>query len=41
MTARTRALSFVEQFTPKLVTVLREGYGFADLQGRASAARTV
>jgi SulP family sulfate permease len=33
--------SFVEMFTPKLVTVLREGYGLRDLQADAVAGLTV
>src|SRR5688500_2218484 len=35
------APSFIELFTPKLVTVLREGYGFAKLQSDAIAGLTV
>src|SRR3954471_15514458 len=38
MTARP---SFAELFTPKLVTVLREGYGAADLRTDALAGLTV
>ncbi len=34
MIARAREPSFAELFTPKLVTVLREGYGLARPQGR-------
>lgn len=33
--------SFTELFTPKLVTVFREGYGFADLRADALAGLTV
>lgn len=33
--------SFVELFTPKLVTVFREGYGWADLRADAIAGLTV
>jgi SulP family sulfate permease len=33
--------SFVELFTPKIVTVLREGYGFSDLKADAIAGLTV
>src|SRR5438309_4210590 len=33
--------SFVELFTPKLITVLREGYGAADLRADALAGLTV
>jgi sulfate permease, SulP family len=33
--------SFVELFTPKLITVLREGYGFRDLRTDAIAGLTV
>ncbi|MGE0723763.1 MAG: SulP family inorganic anion transporter [Alphaproteobacteria bacterium] len=39
--ADPRAPSFVELFTPKLVTVLRERYGLADLQSDAIAGLTV
>src|SRR4051812_47640885 len=35
------APSFVELFTPKLVTILREGYGLADLRADAVAGLTV
>lgn len=41
MTARTRAPTFTELFTPKLITVLREGYGLADLKADAVAGLTV
>src|SRR6187200_1495789 len=41
MTARLREPSFVELFTPKLVTVLREGYGLVDLKADAVAGLTV
>lgn len=40
MTQTTRA-SFAELFTPKLVTVLREGYGAAQLRADAVAGLTV
>ena len=33
--------TFVELFTPKLVTVLREGYGLRDVQRDAVAGLTV
>src|SRR3984957_5591450 len=36
-----RRPSFVEMFTPKLVTVLREGYGLQDLRADAIAGLTV
>jgi SulP family sulfate permease len=38
---RYRQPSFRELFTPKLVTVLREGYGLGDLRGDAVAGLTV
>jgi SulP family sulfate permease len=38
---RAHAPSFAELFTPKLVTVLREGYGLAQLRGDAIAGLTV
>jgi SulP family sulfate permease len=38
---RFRQPTFVELFTPKLVTVLREGYGLADLRADAVAGLTV
>ena len=41
MVGRTREPSFVELFTPKLVTVLRERYGLADLSADAVAGLTV
>jgi SulP family sulfate permease len=41
MVARTRAPSFVELFTPKLVTILRERYGVADLKADIAAGLTV
>ena len=41
MTARMREPSFVELFTPKLVTVLREGYGIVDLKADLLAGLTV
>ena len=41
MTARPAQPSFAELFTPKLVTVLREGYGAADLRADALAGLTV
>lgn len=39
--SNTRQPSFVELFTPKLVTVLREGYGIADLRADLVAGLTV
>ncbi len=36
-----RQASFAELFTPKLVTVLREGYGLKDLRADAVAGLTV
>ena len=41
MVARTREPTFVELFTPKLVTILRERYGFADLKADVVAGLTV
>src|SRR5215204_4013277 len=41
MTARMPPPTFSELFTPKLVTVLREGYGFAELKADAVAGLTV
>ena len=41
MAARPAEPSFVELFTPKLVTVLREGYRLADLRADAIAGLTV
>ncbi|HWK46592.1 MAG TPA: SulP family inorganic anion transporter [Stellaceae bacterium] len=41
MAAKTRLSTFVELFTPKLVTVLREGYGIDDLKADAMAGLTV
>jgi len=41
MVARARKPSFAELFTPKLVTILREGYGFGDLKADAIAGLTV
>lgn len=41
MLARMREPSFLELFTPKLVTVLREGYGPAALKADAMAGLTV
>jgi len=38
---RFRQPSFIELFTPKLVTILREGYGLADLRADAIAGLTV
>jgi sulfate permease, SulP family len=40
-TGRVAEPSFVELFTPKLVTVLREGYGLAQLRADALAGLTV
>jgi SulP family sulfate permease len=39
--AQSRSPSFAEIFTPKLVTVLREGYGLADFKADAFAGLTV
>ncbi|MGK9235889.1 SulP family inorganic anion transporter [Inquilinus limosus] len=41
MVAQSRDPSFIELFTPKLVTVLRERYGPADLKADAVAGLTV
>ena len=41
MAARLAEPSFLELFTPKLVTVLREGYGLADLRADAISGLTV
>ncbi len=41
MVVQTRAPRFVELFTPKLVTVLREGYGVGDLKADIIAGLTV
>ena len=41
MAARPVEPTFVELFTPKLVTVLREGYRFRDLRADALAGLTV
>src|SRR6266403_1377476 len=41
MVARTREPTFTELFTPKLVTILRERYGLADLKADAVAGLTV
>src|SRR5829696_7855731 len=41
MAARAAEPSFRELFTPKLVTVLREGYGPAELRADAVAGLTV
>jgi sulfate permease, SulP family len=41
MIARTREASFIELFTPKLVTVLREGYRLGDLKADVVAGLTV
>ncbi|WP_225769431.1 SulP family inorganic anion transporter [Inquilinus sp. Marseille-Q2685] len=41
MVARSHDPSFAELFTPKLVTVLRERYGLADLKADAVAGLTV
>ena len=41
MAVRPVEPSFAELFTPKLVTVLREGYGLADLRADAIAGLTV
>src|SRR5882757_4504371 len=39
--AKDAGPSFVELFTPKLVTVMREGYGLGDLRADALAGLTV
>lgn len=39
--ARSDAPSFADVFTPKLVTVLREGYGMAQFRKDAIAGLTV
>ena len=39
--AHPAAPTFVELFTPKLITVLREGYGWRDLRADAVAGLTV
>jgi SulP family sulfate permease len=41
MPSRLPPPSFVELFTPKLVTILREGYGLGDLRADALAGLTV
>ena len=41
MTRQTKAPSFGELYSPKLLTVLREGYGFADLRADAMSGLTV
>ncbi len=41
MAARAVEPTFTELFTPKLVTILREGYGLADLRADAAAGLTV
>ncbi|MDP1910990.1 MAG: SulP family inorganic anion transporter, partial [Hyphomicrobium sp.] len=41
MVAQTRAPGFIELHTPKLVTILRERYGLADLRADAMAGLTV
>ncbi|MDB5393084.1 MAG: sulfate transporter [Rhodospirillales bacterium] len=41
MVARTQEPTFAELFTPKLVTILRERYGFADLKADVVAGFTV
>jgi len=41
MVAQARAPSFVELFTPKLVTILRERYGLRELRADAVAGLTV
>jgi SulP family sulfate permease len=40
-TARRPKPTFAEMFTPKLVTILREGYGWADFRADAVAGLTV
>ena len=39
--AKRRSPTFAELFTPKLVTTLREGYGWRDLRADAIAGLTV
>ncbi len=41
MVVQARAPSFIELFTPKLVTILRERYGLAELRADAVAGLTV
>ncbi len=41
MIARTREPTFIELFTPKLVTILRERYGLGDLKADVVAGLTV
>jgi SulP family sulfate permease len=41
MVARTLTPTFIELFTPKLVTVLRENYGFSDLKADVMSGLTV
>lgn len=41
MVAQTREASFVELYTPKLVTVLREGYRLSSLKADVVAGLTV
>lgn len=41
MIAKTRKPGIVELYTPKLVTLLREGYRLADLKADAVAGMTV
>src|SRR5471030_2509345 len=41
MVARTHQLSFVELYTPKLVTILRGAYGLKDLKADVVAGLTV
>ena len=41
MVASAREPGFFELFTPKLITILREGYGLADLRADALAGLTV
>ena len=41
MVARSRNPTFAELFTPKLVTIIREGYGPAGLKADAVAGLTV
>ena len=38
MVGRTRKPTFIELFTPKLITVLREGYRLRDLRADAISA---
>ena len=41
MPLRPREPTFVELYTPKLITILREGYGLRDFKADALAGLTV